>query len=150
MSPMVSLAQEFWKQKKLCELTRDEWEALCDGCAKCCLHRLEDEDTREIQFTNVACRLLDQESGRCTRYQERSILVPDCITMTLKDLDDPYWLPSTCAYRLLAEGKDLPQWHPLISKDKNSAIAAGITIKGRAVTAKDAKDLEKYIVKWPE
>ena len=145
---MVSLAQEFWKQKKLCELTRDEWEALCDGCAKCCLHRLEDEDTREIQFTNVVCRLLDQESGRCTRYQERSILVPDCITMTLKDLDDPYWLPSTCAYRLLAEGKELPQWHPLVSGDTGSVFSSGNSILGRVVCETEADDLTHHMIDW--
>ncbi|MBA1333239.1 hypothetical protein QQ73_19990, partial [Candidatus Endoriftia persephone str. Guaymas] len=105
----------FWRSKPLEQLSASEWELLCDGCAKCCLQKLEDAETREIYFTNVACDLLDLDSCRCSRYQERSTLVPSCITLTSKDLDDPYWLPSTCAYRLLAEGAELPSWHPLRS-----------------------------------
>ena len=142
--------QPFWKTKSLTEMSAKEWDLICDGCGKCCLEKLEDEISGEISYTSVACSLLDLETCKCARYEQRHQYMSDCIQLDPKNVSELKWMPSTCAYRLLAEGKDLPQWHPLISKDKNSAIAAGITIKGRAVTAKDAKDLEKYIVKWPE
>jgi uncharacterized cysteine cluster protein YcgN (CxxCxxCC family) len=139
---------DFWKHKALNRLTPQEWEALCDHCAKCCLFRLEDEETREIHFTNVVCRLLDPETGCCTRYKERSVLVPNCITMTIKDLNDPYWLPSTCAYRLLAEGKDLPEWHPLVSGNPDSVFSSGNSILGRAVCETEADELEYHLIDW--
>jgi len=145
---MSHIEPDFWKTKTLSQLTRKEWEALCDGCAKCCLHRLEDEETREIYFTNVVCRLLDTETAQCTRYSERSVLVPTCVTMTLKDLDDPYWLPSTCAYRLLAEGKELPEWHPLCSGDPDSVFNSGNVILGRVVCETEADDLEHHMIDW--
>jgi len=138
----------FWKEKELSQLSREEWEALCDGCAKCCLHRLEDEDTQEIHFTNVVCHLLDLETAQCTRYTERSVLVPNCITMKLKDLDNPYWLPSTCAYRLLAEGKELPEWHPLRSGDPESVFTSGNAILGRVICETEADDLEHHMIDW--
>lgn len=138
----------FWRRKSLSELSRSEWESLCDGCAKCCLNRLEDEETREIWFTNVHCRLLDTDSCRCTDYAQRSVRVPDCVTLTPADLEDPYWLPQTCAYRLLAEGKDLPEWHPLVSGDPESVVRAGHGICGRTVCEDDADDLEQHIVTW--
>ena len=140
--------QHFWKTKPLEKMTREEWEALCDGCAKCCLHRLEDADTREIYFTNVHCRLLDTQTGRCTNYPNRSKLVSDCVTITLAELDDPYWLPGTCAYRLLAEGKELPQWHPLISGDPDSVVQAGHGIAGRTICEDDADDLTHHLIDW--
>jgi uncharacterized cysteine cluster protein YcgN (CxxCxxCC family) len=147
-SPMPELEPGFWRTKALADMSRDEWEALCDGCAKCCLHRLEDEDTREIYFTNVHCRLLDVETGRCTDYRHRSTLVPDCVTLTPAELDDPYWLPSTCAYRLLAEGKELYDWHPLISGDPDTVIRSGNTILGRCVCEDDADELDQHIITW--
>lgn len=131
-------------------MDRQEWESLCDGCAKCCLYRLEDEETREIHFTNVHCRLLDVETARCTDYTNRSLRVPDCITITVDVLDDPYWLPRTCAYRLLAEGRDLPAWHPLVSGDPNSVIDAGQRISGRSICEDDADELELHLVDWIE
>ncbi len=145
---MSNLEPEFWRNKSLDEMTRDEWEALCDGCAKCCLHRLEDEETRDIYFTNVHCRLLDVKSGQCTDYRNRSTLVSDCVTLTVDNLDDPYWLPSTCAYRLLQEGKELPQWHPLVSGNPETVMQSGNSIKGRCVCEDDADDLVHHIITW--
>ena len=142
------LDHEFWRHKSLGEMNREEWEALCDGCAKCCLHRLEDDETREIYFTNVHCRLLDLASGRCSDYSNRSIRVPDCVTLTPENLSDPYWLPSTCAYRLLAEEKELPSWHPLVSGDASSVLRSGNTITGRCVCEDDADELEHHIITW--
>ncbi len=140
----------FWKTKRLDEMTRDEWESLCDGCARCCLAKLEDEDTHEIAYTNVACRLLDEETCQCTRYVERSRFVPDCITLTPENVDKLSWMPSSCAYRLITEGKDLPAWHPLVAGDAQSVHWAGISVRGRVVSEREVRDLEDYIVKWPE
>ena len=145
---MKDLEPQFWKRKSLAELSKTEWEALCDGCAKCCLHRLEDEETREIYFTNVHCRLLDTETGRCTDYEHRSTRVSDCVTITMEELQDPYWLPETCAYRLLAEGRDLPPWHPLVSGDASSVFLSGNGISMRTVCEDDADDLVYHIVTW--
>ena len=145
---MPELIPEFWKQKPLSSLNQMEWEALCDGCAKCCLHRLEDVDTREIHFTNVVCQLLDQESCRCRDYPNRSRLVPDCITLTLKILEDPYWLPSTCAYRLLAESKELPDWHPLVSGTQETVFESGNSVRGRVICETEADDLEHHLIDW--
>ena len=145
---MAEIEPGFWRHKTLEEMNRDEWEALCDGCAKCCLHRLEDEDTREIYFTNVHCRLLDLKASRCTRYGERSTLVSDCVTLTPADLEDPYWLPSTCAYRLLAEDKDLPWWHPLVSGNADTVVASGNSVMGRVVSELEVENLEHHLVDW--
>lgn len=138
----------FWVAKPLAELTPSEWESLCDGCAKCCLHRFEDQDTREIHFTNVCCRYLNQTDCRCRDYPNRSHNVPDCVTITLEILQDPYWLPETCAYRLLAEGQPLPEWHPLISGDPDSVISSGHSIGGRVISEEQADDLEHHIIDW--
>ena len=145
---MAALIPGFWRTKAPGALSRQEWEALCDGCAKCCLHRLEDEETREIWFTNVHCRLLDTTTCRCTDYATRSVRVPDCVTLTPETLEDPYWLPETCAYRLLAEGRDLPDWHPLITGDPASVARAGQQICGRSICEDEADDLELHIVTW--
>lgn len=147
---MSSLVIPFWKRKTLSEMDPDEWESLCDGCAKCCLYRLEDEDTREVYFTNVHCRLLDAETGRCTDYPNRSRRVPDCVTITPAVLEDPYWLPRTCAYRLLAEGRDLPSWHPLITGDPYSVVRAGQRVCGRTICEDEADALENHLVDWIE
>ena len=138
----------FWLDRPLTELTREEWESLCDHCAKCCLHKIEDIDTREIHFTNVCCRYLDQETCQCTEYKDRSVLVPDCVTLTPADLKDPYWLPSTCSYRLLAEGKPLPEWHPLITGRPETALESGNRICGRVVSETEADDLEQHLITW--
>ena len=150
MPRMADLKAPFWKEKPLQALSREEWEALCDGCARCCLYRLEDEDTRQIYFTNVHCRLLDTETGRCTDYERRSVRVPDCVTITLKELEDPYWLPQSCAYRLLAEGRDLPAWHPLISGDPSSVVTAGQRVCNRTICEDDADELENHLIDWVE
>ncbi|WP_457675892.1 YcgN family cysteine cluster protein [Thiolapillus sp.] len=145
---MSKPASEFWRHKSLREMTRDEWESLCDRCAKCCLHRLEDEDTREIYFTNVHCRLLDTATSSCSDYENRSTRVNDCVTITIDTLDDPYWLPSTCAYRLLAEGKPLPDWHPLVSGDPESVFRSGNGINGRTICEDDADRLDCHLIDW--
>ncbi|MBS0565128.1 MAG: YcgN family cysteine cluster protein [Proteobacteria bacterium] len=128
------LRPEFWTLP-LSRLNAAEWEALCDGCGKCCLNKLEDEDTGEVHFTNVACRLLDGDSCRCTNYRRRKTFVPECVVLTAGTLKDiSYWLPSTCAYRLRAEGKPLEPWHPLVSGDPDSVHKAGQSVRGRTVS----------------
>lgn len=139
----------FWKRKRLTEMTPEEWESLCDGCARCCLAKLEDEDSGEIAYTNVACHLLDLGTCRCTKYARRSAFVPDCITLTPENVGRLRWMPSTCAYRLLAEGKELPAWHPLVSGDPDSVHDAGISVRGRVVPERRVLDLEDHIVTWP-
>ncbi|NOY65780.1 MAG: YcgN family cysteine cluster protein [Gammaproteobacteria bacterium] len=119
----------FWKQKKLHQLNDSEWESLCDGCGRCCLHKLEDIDSNELCFTNIACKLLDLNDCRCTQYEDRFKWIPDCISLR-QDLNQTiHWLPGTCAYRFIFEGKDLPAWHPLVSGNKDSVENAGISIK---------------------
>ena len=145
---MPDAATPFWLSKNLADLDRDEWESLCDGCAKCCLYRLEDEDTQVIYFTNVHCHLLDTSCGRCREYADRSTLVPDCVTITPEVLENPGWLPRTCAYRLVAEGKDLPAWHPLVSGDPGSVRRAGQYYCDRTIDEDDAGPLEQHLVDW--
>ena len=140
----------YWKQKPLAEMTRHEWEALCDGCGRCCLNKLEHETTGEIFHTDVACRLLDLETCRCTSYDERKRFVPACQVLTPKNLKRYAWLPSTCAYRLLAEGKDLAWWHPLVSGDPETVHAAGISVRGRVISERETDDFENHVVSWPE
>jgi len=134
----------------MAEMTTAEWESLCDGCGKCCLHKLEDEDTGEIAQTNVACRLLDLDSCRCGNYAKRSYLVPDCVVLTPKNVGELGWMPKTCAYRLLAEGKDLYPWHPLVSGDPNSVHKARVSVRGRAVSERVAGPLEHHLVDWED
>ena len=139
----------FWKTKTLQEMTRDEWESLCDGCGRCCLHKLRHEDTNEISHTNVACRLLDVHSCRCTDYARRQRRVPDCVSLTPELLGEIDWLPPSCAYRLVQERKDLAWWHPLVSGDPNTVHEAGVSVRGRAISEKQAGALEDHIVDWP-
>lgn len=133
-------------------MTRQEWESLCDGCARCCLVKLEDEDDASIHYTNVVCDLLDLETCRCTRYESRSKLVPECVVVTPEVLDQLHWMPPTCAYRLLWEGKTLPEWHPLVSGDPESVHLAGISVRGRVYKLHeiDEAELQEYVVSWPE
>ena len=135
----------FW-EKPLEALSRAEWESLCDGCGKCCLHKLEDADTGEIHATNVACKLLDTHSARCTNYRGRRAFVPDCIRLTAGNVDRFQWLPTTCAYRLRAEGKPLFDWHPLVSGDAESVHRAGQSVRGWTVNEGEVRDLELHVV----
>ncbi len=135
----------FW-EKPLSALTREEWEQLCDGCGKCCLHKIEDELSGEVHPTNVACRLLDRHSCRCSNYRGRRAYVPDCIRLSAANVERFAWLPSTCAYRLRAEGKPLPDWHHLVSGDPESVHRAGMSARGWTVSEDEAGDLEHHLV----
>ena len=140
----------FWQTVPLAEMDDAQWEALCDGCAKCCLVKLQDEDTDEIVFTDIVCNLLDQENCRCTHYAERTKLVPDCVKLTKDNLDKIDFMPPSCAYRLLHEGQDLPDWHPLVSGDPDSVVAAGMSVKGRVTPEIMFEgDAEDRVVDWP-
>ena len=142
----------FWKRKALAEMTPTEWESLCDGCGRCCLNKLEDEDTGEIFFTDVGCRLLDDKSCRCRDYANRTAVVEDCVQLTPQNVGELTWLPPTCAYKLLAEGRDLYWWHPLVSGDPETVVAAGVSVRGRVVASEDQireEDLEDHVVDWP-
>jgi uncharacterized cysteine cluster protein YcgN (CxxCxxCC family) len=136
----------FWESKPVEQFTREEWESICDGCARCCLHVLEDEDDGSRYQTNVCCRLLDLDTCRCTQYDKRSELVPTCVRLTPENYHTLDFLPSTCAYRYLAENKALPQWHPLVSGDPDSVHAAGISIRYWATPEDEADDLQEHII----
>lgn len=142
----------FWKRKTLEEMTREEWESLCDGCARCCLYKLEDEDTGEVYYTNVVCRLLDTHRCRCTAYEDRSRLMPTCLTLTPDMARQLKWMPKTCAYRLVAEGKDLEWWHPLVSGSLETVHEAGISVRWMTQAEKDVdmENLEDYIIEGLE
>lgn len=146
---MGAMRDRFW-ERPLAELSPEEWEALCDGCGRCCLHKIEDEDTGEIADTNVACRLLDCETARCSDYANRKTFVPDCLRLTLKIVDSVEWLPRTCAYRVRAEGRPLPQWHYLISGDREAVKRAGVSVSGRVISETRAGPLEHHIVEWDD
>jgi uncharacterized cysteine cluster protein YcgN (CxxCxxCC family) len=142
----------FWETKTLSEMTIEEWESLCDGCGKCCLIKLEDDKTGEIFFTSVVCDLIDLKTCRCTRYSERCRLVPECIDLKQHDFTHYTWLPATCAYRLLADGGELPRWHPLVSGKRNSVSQAGVSIRSFAMKQAEIgkADLTDYRIKWLE
>ena len=143
-------APPFWQTKTLAEMNKREWEALCDGCARCCLNKLENEGTGEIQFTDVACRLLDTDACRCVSYDDRKRFVPDCQILNPKNVKRLSWLPSTCAYRLIDEGKELYWWHPLVSGNPETVHQAGISVRGRVVSERDTDDFENRVVGWPK
>ncbi len=142
----------FWRRKSLNEMTTGEWESLCDGCAKCCLLKLTDEGSDEVDYTDVACRLLDLGTCRCNHYSRRKEIVADCVVLRPETVDDIGWLPKTCAYRLIGEGKDLPWWHPLVSGDPETVHEAGVSVRGRAIRENRVREdeLEDHIVTWPE
>ncbi len=140
----------FWETKKLSEMTTEEWESICDGCGKCCLNKLEDEDNGEIFFTSVVCNLINLDTCRCTRYSERTTLVPECLDLKQHDFAEYNWLPSTCAYRLLADGEKLPSWHPLVSGSKDTVKEAGVSICSYAMKESEIDDLEDHIIEWLE
>ncbi|HZJ82136.1 MAG TPA: YcgN family cysteine cluster protein [Guyparkeria sp.] len=142
----------FWRRKRLSEMTTDEWESLCDGCAKCCLEKIEDQDG-DVYYTDVACHLLDADSCQCSDYFNRQTRVPGCVWLKPEDLKEFDWLPPTCAYRRLSEGRDLPAWHPLITGNPLSTVESGYSVAGRAVVAANADrttiDWEAHLVDWP-
>lgn len=140
----------FWRHVALRDMTPEQWESLCDGCGRCCLEKLEDSDTGEIAYTDVPCSLLDGETCRCSHYDQRARLMPDCVGLSVDNIETLSWMPSTCAYRLLSEGRDLPDWHPLVSGDPETVYRAGISVRGRISNPDDVVDLENHIVTWPE
>ena len=142
----------FWETVALEDMSAEQWESLCDGCGKCCLLKLEDEDTLEISYTSVGCKLLDCTSCQCTDYKNRQKHVPDCVKLTPDVIDELHWMPPSCAYRLLSEGKDLPDWHPLVSGETESVVRAGMSIRDRFVSEEeiDMDDICDYIVDWPK
>lgn len=147
---MARMIEHELASKPLSELTQAEWEALCDGCARCCLHKLEDADSGEVFYTGVRCRHLDETSCRCTDYANRAALVSNCIDLRGRDLAALDWLPVTCAYRLRARGLPLPDWHYLVSGDRESVHRAGISIRGRAVSDEfvHPDGYDEHIVHW--
>ncbi|MFD2166013.1 YcgN family cysteine cluster protein [Thalassotalea euphylliae] len=159
---------KFWEVKSLAEMTRQEWESLCDGCAKCCLHKFihdesasdEDEFTptdhmeegEQMVYSNIACHLLNDKTCQCTKYAQRTKLVPDCVQLTQDNLDDVFFMPPSCTYRRIQEGRGIPSWHPLLHKGKKSAMhKAGMSVRGKIVKDDDVfvEDFEDYIVTWP-
>lgn len=150
---MTQLTQTpFWETRTLQEMSQEQWELLCDGCAKCCLIKLEDEDTAEVVYTKVVCRLLDMDSCQCQHYKRRHELVPSCVWLKPHHLEEFKWLPVTCAYRLLSENKPLPQWHPLISGEPGSVVDAGVSVKGRVLSEEyvHPDGLDEHIIHWVE
>ncbi len=142
----------FWKRKSLDEMSDEEWESLCDGCARCCLVKLEDEDSGRIHFTDLGCTLLDSKTCRCRDYANRQTRVSDCVKLTPQAARTLPWLPRTCAYRLVAEGRDLPAWHPLVSGSRDSVHDAHASVRGRVYASEDDAPIEDWperIVQWP-
>ncbi len=152
----TDIRPNFWQKYPLDMLTTAEWEALCDGCGACCLVKLQDEDTDEVEYTDVACRLLDCETGSCSRYAERRAYVPDCISLTVEILADLPWLPATCAYKRLYRGQDLPNWHLLITKDKAKTeqlmYQNNVSVAGRCVSETQISEIdqEERVIYWIE
>ena len=150
--PMAENDTPFWRRKTLAEMTRAEWESLCDGCGRCCLNKLIDADTSETVLTDVGCRLLDAKACRCTDYAHRQARVKDCVRLSPRNVKRLSWLPPTCAYRIVANGGDLPWWHHLVSGSRETVHEAGVSVRGRvAASEADVPDekLEQYIVAWP-
>lgn len=146
------MESRFWEHKTLQQMNRAEWEALCDGCGRCCLQKLEDADTGEVHYTDLACHLLDLQACRCQDYPNRLSRVPDCLQLSADTVGTLPWLPRSCAYRRLAEGRGLPRWHPLVSGDPESVHRAGISVRGRAIALTDVaeEDWEDHIIQWRE
>lgn len=141
---------KFWETTPLLEMNTEQWESLCDGCAQCCLVKLEDEENGDIFYTDVACYLLQQDSCTCGDYRQRCVLVPDCVKLTADNLQELRWMPDDCAYRRLAEGRELAWWHPLVSGSENTVHEAGVSVRGKVIceTEVDTDELEEHIVDW--
>ena len=141
----------FWDEKTLAEMTTAEWEALCDNCGRCCLMKLEDEDTDEIYTSDVHCDLMDPATCKCSDYENRHVRVPDCIKLDLENVGTISWIPKTCAYRRLAEGRGLAWWHPLVSGDPETVVLVGVSIRERAIPESQVDGpWEDHVVDWPE
>jgi len=150
--PRDGLSPRFWEKKPIAKLSRAEWEALCDGCGKCCLNKLEDEDSGDVALTRVACRLLDDDTCLCAHYDTRHQFVPDCIVLKPSNIEEHlYWMPQTCAYRLVYHRQPLFDWHPLISGTADSVHDAGVSMRGRTVSEFDVADddWEDHIIDEP-
>ena len=140
--------KEFWKNKTLEQMSDTEWESLCDGCAKCCVFKFEEEETGNILQTDVVCKLLNLENCSCIHYGQRKELVPDCISITAENILQLKWMPASCSYRLIAQGMDLPEWHPLLTGDRNSTQKAQMTVQGNVISEAEVKDVEERIIGW--
>ena len=144
------MGNKFWETKNLIDMNENEWESLCDKCGKCCVIKLEDFDTQEVHYTNVSCKLLCEKSASCNDYENRKSIVPDCIILSPDNLKDLKWMPETCAYKLLNEGKNLPYWHPLLSGNDKEIVNSGNSVKNRVTNENEIKikDLPDYIFNW--
>lgn len=144
------MGNKFWETKNLIDMNENEWESLCDKCGKCCVIKLEDFDTQEVHYTNVSCKLLCEKSASCKDYENRKSIVPDCIILSPDNLKDLKWMPETCAYKLLNEGKNLPYWHPLLSGNDKEIVNSGNSVKNRVTNENEIKikDLPDYIFNW--
>ena len=144
------MANKFWETKNLIDMNENEWESLCDKCGKCCVIKLEDFDTQEVHYTNVSCKLLCEKSASCKNYENRKSIIPDCIILSPNNLKDLKWMPETCAYKLLNEGKELPYWHPLLSGNDKEIVNSGNSVKNRVTNENEikVKDLPDYIFNW--
>ena len=144
------MGNKFWETKNLIDMNENEWESLCDKCGKCCVIKLEDFDTQEVHYTNVSCKLLCEKSASCMDYENRKSIVPDCIILSPDNLKDLKWMPETCAYKLLNEGKNLPYWHPLLSGNDKEIVNSGNSVKNRVTNENEIKikNLPDYIFNW--
>ena len=144
------MGNKFWETKNLIDMNENEWESLCDKCGKCCVIKLEDFDTQEVHYTNVSCKLLCEKSASCKDYENRKSIVPDCIILSPNNLKDLKWMPKTCAYKLLNEGKNLPYWHPLLSGNDKEIVKSGNSVKNRVTNENEIKikNLPDYIINW--
>lgn len=141
---------KFWQIKTLEEMSEEEWESLCDGCGRCCLQKLEDEETAEVHYTQLVCYLYDMDECACSDYINRSKKVGNCVKLDASKVDEFHWLPASCAYRLIAEGKDLYDWHPLVSGNPQTVVAAGVSIKGKVLPEQvvNEDDWEEHVIHW--
>ena len=144
------MSEPFWRTTPLESMSKPEWESLCDGCGRCCLVKLQDEVSLEVEYTRVVCRYFDEATCQCSDYQNRNKLVPTCVWLTPEMLREYDWLPTTCAYRLLAEGEDLPEWHPLVSGRAETVAEAGIAVRGRIISEDfvHSDGLDEHVVRW--
>ncbi|GIU14410.1 UPF0260 protein [Shewanella sp. MBTL60-007] len=143
------LSMAFWNEKTLAQMSTQEWESLCDGCGKCCLNKLIDDETEELYYTNAACQLLDNKAGHCKSYEQRFKFVPSCTKVTVDNIESLTWLPDSCAYRRLFMGRELPSWHPLRTGSKEAMILAGMSVAGKVTCETKIRDIEDHIVLWP-